>query len=340
MEQQFFSISIRGESHIRNNKPMQDFSLAYKHENYCVGIVCDGHGADKHFRSEKGSEFAAKITYEKFNEFVKLYPDWKSLEKVEKTAIDRLKLSILSEWHNKIEIYTKNNPFTEDDLKKASKSFLEKKNYNIAQPYGTTLLAVLVTEEYYLALMIGDGAMIKILPDFSANIVQFPGKKVYDDEPHAATDSMCESNAFQNLFHILSPIQEQEKGIAFAMCSDGMSEAFETDQILIKKINNYLNYFAEEGMEKSLSAIEQQLNQLSRVSPMKDDISLAFATNHIELFDKRVTAQDDKTLLHNEEGRSSVETANDSIKVVDESHNEVGEKSQEIETKEGDIHDE
>lgn len=287
MRHKFFLISIRGESHIRSNKPMQDYSLAYKYEDYCIGIVCDGHGADKHFRSEKGSEFAAEVACNKLNEFILLYPNWSSVEKNKMKAIDRLKLAILSEWHRRIEEYTKQNDFTEDELKKASGSFAQTKLYNIAQPYGTTLLAAVVAKDYYLAMMIGDGAMVKILPDLSSEIVQFPRKKVYDDEPHGTTDSLCEHNAYSKMFVICDPIKEDENGLAFAMCSDGMSEAFDTDQLLIKKINNYLNYYAEEGLDKSLVAIEKQLNELSRVSPMKDDISLAFATNHLEMYDKR-----------------------------------------------------
>lgn len=284
MENNFFAVSIMGASHIKSGKPMQDYSLAFKGEDYCVGVVCDGHGADKHFRSEIGSKFAAEVTAEKFAEIAKQFPTWDLLKNNLKQVSQRVKLAILADWHAKIEQYTKENPFTEDELKKASKSFALKRHYTVAQPYGTTILGALVTEEYYFALMIGDGAMFKILPGFKTEIVVFPGKKIYDDEPHSATDSLCEDNAYNNMFICCNPIEKEEYGVAFGMCSDGMSEAFTTDEVLIKKVNNYFAYYAEVGIEKATLDITAQLNNLSAISPMKDDISLAFATNHLELY--------------------------------------------------------
>ena len=114
MENNFFAVSIRGVSHIKSGKPMQDYSLAQKGENYCIGVVCDGHGADKHFRSEIGSKFAAEVTVEKFTQIAKQFPNWNSLKNNLKQVSQRVKLAILADWHAKIEQYTKENPFTEE----------------------------------------------------------------------------------------------------------------------------------------------------------------------------------------------------------------------------------
>ncbi len=279
------AISIRGASHFESGKPMQDYSLAVKGEDFSIAVVCDGHGADKHFRSEIGSECAAKATQEKLLEFYRQYDTWAKLCNGLTEKVNRLKVAIITVWQLGIEKYTQENPFTAEELKKASSSFATRQKYDVAQPYGTTILAALVGRDYYLALMIGDGAMAKINGDFSSSILTFPGKHVFDDQPHSATDSLCEQDAYNKMFHLCQPIAEEET-VAFALCSDGMSEAFYNDDILLKKFNNYLNYYAEEGLEKATEAIEAQLNQLSKISPMKDDISLAFATNHLETFDK------------------------------------------------------
>lgn len=100
--EKFFSISIRGASHIKSGKPMQDYSLAYKGNDFCVGVVCDGHGADKHFRSEVGSEFSANVAVEKLVEFGKLNSNWNSFQSDTQKKLNRLKLSIISEWQTKI----------------------------------------------------------------------------------------------------------------------------------------------------------------------------------------------------------------------------------------------
>ena len=278
------AISIRGASHFASGKPVQDYSLAVKGEDFSIAVVCDGHGHDKHFRSEKGSELAALVTKNKLMEFFEHNNTWEIFNDNTEKKLSHLKLSIITAWQICIENYTKQNPFTEEELKKASSSFASRKDYDVAQPYGTTILAALVCKEYYLVLMIGDGAISKIKSDYSASIVTFPGKKVFDDQPHSATDSLCEQDAYKKIYFSYEQIKDEI--FAFGLCSDGMSEAFATDDILLAKINNYLNYYAEEGLDKATTAIEAQLNELSKISSMKDDISLAFATLYLEKFDK------------------------------------------------------
>ncbi len=280
------AISIRGASHFESGKPVQDYSLAVSGNNISIAVVCDGHGADKHFRSEIGSELAAHATKDKMLDFCKQYPTWDKAEPDLTAKINRLKVAIISAWQEGIEKYTAEHPFTEEELKKASASFSLRKDYDVAQPYGTTILAALISNDYYLVLMIGDGAIAKINSDFNSSIVTFSGKHIFDDQPHSATDSLCEIDSYNKIFSVCERIADGES-IAFALCSDGMSEAFSSDDILLKKFNNYLNYYAEEGLEKASAAIEAQLNELSRISPMKDDISLAFATISLEKFDKR-----------------------------------------------------
>lgn len=281
--QNAFAISIRGASHIESGKPLQDYSIAIKTDDVSIAIVCDGHGADKHFRSEVGSKLAAIITEEVLLEFYESNKTYEVLNTQFAKKIDCLKLAILTRWQNKIEEYTKENPFKAEELSKSSSSFALRKQFDISQPYGTTLLAVLLAKDYYLALMIGDGAIIKITDNFTASSIKFSGKEEYNDAPHSLTDSLCGMNAFRKVFTCFEKIQENEN-LAFAVCSDGLSEAFINDQNLFAKINNYLNYYADEGLTNATNPIMEQLNEISRRSAMKDDISIAFAVNNIEKF--------------------------------------------------------
>ena len=292
--QEAFSVSIRGASHIKSGKPMQDYSLAVSGENFSLAIVCDGHGADKHFRSEVGAMLAAQAAKEQLLKFQDAFPAWSDFSNNVALVLERLKLGIIANWQSKIEQHAADNPFTEEERQKMSRTFQIRGKYDIASPYGTTLLVALIRNNFCLYLMIGDGAIVEILPDFSSEIVHFPGKPTYDDQPHSATDSICEPDCFSKLFAIAKPNVSQS-GIAVALCSDGLSEAFNTDMGLMEKLINYLNFYAEEGLEKAKNAIEQQLNELSRLSPMKDDISLAFATNSLPLYDRRDKSEEAQT---------------------------------------------
>lgn len=52
-----------GASHVKNNKPCQDYSLSWHSDDnrVQVAIVCDGHGGDTYVRSDRGSRLAAEI---------------------------------------------------------------------------------------------------------------------------------------------------------------------------------------------------------------------------------------------------------------------------------------
>ena len=68
-----FSKSIKGSSHDDNGKPMQDWSEHLYLEDYKADIllVSDGHGSDKHFRSDRGARFAVEAAKEGLVEFLK-----------------------------------------------------------------------------------------------------------------------------------------------------------------------------------------------------------------------------------------------------------------------------
>ena len=77
--------------------------------------------------------------------------------------------------------------------------------------------------------------------------------------------------------------------VAFGLCSDGLSETFVDDSYLYKVMQNSLNFYAEEGLEKTREAVANQLNTISAKSIAKDDISVAFATLSLSAYDKRAT---------------------------------------------------
>lgn len=66
-----FNTSVIGTSHLENNKPCQDYSIAWLSEDSdtAVLVVCDGHGGDTYIRSHIGSRLAGEITLEAVKNF-------------------------------------------------------------------------------------------------------------------------------------------------------------------------------------------------------------------------------------------------------------------------------
>lgn len=311
--QKGLAVSVRGASHYKDNKPMQDYSASVVGDKFAIAVVCDGHGADKHFRSEIGSKLATEIALTKLQDFYGLNSTYEQLNTNTSLKIERLKLAIISDWQAQVEKYTKDNPFTEAEMAKASPRLLKKMSYDVSQPYGSTLLASLVCQDYYLSLMIGDGAIIKIGKKFAAETVSFEGKVEYTDAPHSATDSLCQEDVHEKLFVTYGKI-EAGKPFAMALCSDGFTESlfFPKESDLIRKANNYLNFYAEEGLEKATEAVEAQLNEITKGAYPWDDISIAYCTLDLSPFDKRlwkeeVVEQPSKTDDAEQQQQQSVE---------------------------------
>ena len=60
-----------GDSHIKTCKPCQDYARSVSNEFCSMAIVSDGHGGERYFRSNIGSEYAVKITRKAIDEFYK-----------------------------------------------------------------------------------------------------------------------------------------------------------------------------------------------------------------------------------------------------------------------------
>ena len=67
-----FNTSVLGTSHVKDNKPCQDYSVAWQSEEdgAVVLIVCDGHGSDTYVRSDVGSRLAGEIALEAVKRFI------------------------------------------------------------------------------------------------------------------------------------------------------------------------------------------------------------------------------------------------------------------------------
>ena len=277
-----FHISLIGGSHRQNNKPMQDYSGAVKGDGWSIAVVCDGHGGSPHFRSQVGSRIATATALDKLTEFVTAYPDYASANECFGKKAENLKVSIVNGWLQRVkEDYTK-NPFTEEELKKGAPVGKDYSAlYSNLIPYGTTLLAVVLAKDYYVALMIGDGVIIRMTPDQPAVEETFEGKKLGDK-----VESLCHPDAAFKIYAKCVEITEAEKDTAFVICSDGFceSEAFTDRQIMLDWPKRYLSFIAKAGEEVAKDAIADQMNQISDRSSAMDDISIAIAAKDYDAY--------------------------------------------------------
>lgn len=284
-----------GASHITSGKPCQDNSECFSWDKGKLIIVSDGHGSDKYFRSDRGSEIAVKVTKNAIVSFVEHFTAIESLPTFKargisgiidessedytpydydyETVFRHLFDYIVSEWYRLITEDWDNNPPTDEEYEKADSSKLGKiKQYfncqkpELAKAYGCTLIAAVRTPDYWFAFQLGDGKCIAFKEDGTW----------FEPIPW---DSRCFLNQTTSLSGQGSESFRYCIGTnkipALFIGSDGMDDSYPPISCLANWYKLILKKIDEHDIDKVQEMIEDFLPQLSKQGS-KDDMSLRF----------------------------------------------------------------
>lgn len=244
-----FSRSVVGYKNEIKDKVSQDY---LKFENIKNGIICaiaDGHSGDFFINSHKGSKFACDSAIE-------------VLKKYENEDKNRMK-SLLEDKSLQVEICNHWRALVEQDMKKSLPMVFKYNHFK----YGTTLLIVMIKDDYIIFMKLGDGDILikednnmkKALPSYKKNIV----------------DSLAEEKAYDKM---IFKIIDYEKNMSNVIIySDGFENSFVSYKSMVNEIDNTLikynkNIFSRMKLEKNYY---EYLSSLSKNGSL-DDISIIF----------------------------------------------------------------
>lgn len=209
-----------GKSHIIKNMICEDHSESYSDDDVCIAVISDGHGDKNCFRSKKGAEIACGIAISNLKRFYSGAENFDDNESFEK-SVKNLEKSIADEWRETVLEDAANNPFTDTELSALSDETrimysTGKKN---EKAYGCTLISVMFTDNYWVALQIGDGKCVSVYDD---GVYLEPIPK--DDENCCGnrSSSICSADAEIYFRHCYS----KRKPNAVFVVSDGIEESF------------------------------------------------------------------------------------------------------------------
>lgn len=262
-----FHLTARGASHIKKNKECQDASGCFKDDKMAIAVVCDGHGGDDYVRSAIGAERACQIALKNIEDFVRTVKP-EDLNRHTKQMISTLEASIISDWNEAVWSHYSENPFSEEEVAilstKAKKRYLTEER--IESAYGTTLIAVSVTHEFWFGIQIGDGKCVAVSPDG-----KFVQPIPWDDKCFLnATTSICDSEAINNFRYFYS----EKLPIAVFVGSDGVDDCFSNVQQLNNLYKTVLYSFTTTGFDSAVEDLKDYLPRLS-LKGSGDDVSIA-----------------------------------------------------------------
>jgi hypothetical protein len=277
---EIFSAYSIGAKHLLENKPCQDFAFHVKKDTFSLAVVADGHGHDDCLRSEKRSRYAVYSACRCIPAYIesieKEYVNSAILNKTMWDALLRgLERRIVNTWNEKVRQDCINNPITAKELEKVSDMYKERyrKGRCLEIMYGTTLLALAVTDAYWFGLHIGDGTCVVVYADGLCKQPIPCDKECFFN----VTTSLCNTNAALKFRHYVSSFTHDEKPVAVFIGSDGVDNSYpkkNKDKHLSKLYKSLAVIFAKKGLISGGKQVQEFLPVLTREGS-GDDVSIA-----------------------------------------------------------------
>ena len=288
-----------GESHKDAGKPRQDCSLAESAGLFTIGVICDGHGGERYFRSDVGARAASAAARKCAEEFVRnadesLFRDapftqfGTAAAEAEKKKSGRsdvrdamfrqLFASIIFDWRKNVESHARANPVSDNERKKVPQEHIEAfektdgdgNRTGIEKTYGCTLICFVQTKSYWFAFHIGDGKCISF-SDKDGHINWM--EPVPEDKECFlnTTTSICDANAINEFRYCYGG--RNTFPLAVFLASDGIDDSFGEDSNLANFYVQILKKIVRSSPDEVKSELDSTLRELG-VHGSKDDKSV------------------------------------------------------------------
>ena len=259
-----------GKGHLKNNKPCQDFCQVKSLANgYIILTAADGHGGDKYIYSDLGAEFACEV----FNNYIGDYLRDKDEDNfIDWIQTDDFKEIYIDLWKERVIQYYSEKKLGED---------IEKKK--IIENFGTTFLFVVVTDNYYVAGQLGDGAIL-----FFDNETRWQLLKRHGIKVSSSTHSLCGTGSCEAM---LVDILDKDMFQNIILSTDGIydkldnNDSFAVYACELKRQADSQNDNSEDmrGLEKPFQYINRGHLEVDVSEKTDDDCSIVlFVTNNIQ----------------------------------------------------------
>jgi serine/threonine protein phosphatase PrpC len=249
-----FTARARGDSHTEKDLPCQDAALVSTVPTGGIAVVADGHGSEKHFRSDVGSQTAVETAKDAVAAFLRLQVKESQFMR-DAVCMDeqlrQLERYIIVNWRQRVLVSFAEHPLTEAEKEVCAEHGIDPEDENDrVRLYGTTLIAAFVSKKGWFALQIGDGKCVCLDP---AGVPLFPPELEDASLAGGRTTSLCDADAAGHFRHAFG--FDLIRGITVA--SDGVSDSFIPEDYL-KLHRRLLDDFmknaeqAREGLQKSI----------------------------------------------------------------------------------------
>ncbi len=276
---------VRGASHVRSGLPNQD-AFSWQFTDSATGFtgvlaVADGHGSARSFRSDIGSRCAVQVAVELLEQFAQGFREQGSLAIIETTMQVELPKRIVQQWQEAIGQHHRAHPFGETELAKIDPASRKAVEESPSLAYGTTLLAVLLTDRFILYSQVGDGDIVVISDGGHATRPLPVDERLFANE----TTSLCSLGRGSSRSPVTGPAgawsefrmrldaRLEQPPALILVSTDGYANSFRSEADFMKVGPDLLSLIQEEGLDQVYEKLENWLSEASQAGS-GDDVTL------------------------------------------------------------------
>ena len=201
-----------GSVHVRDGLPLQDAHAVSVTDDAAIIAVADGHGHRLHFRSGVGASLAVALCVELLTDALPRLAG----PATGPTVLREVGAELISRWTRAVHHHVAQHPFTGAELALVDPADATR----ATRPYGSTVLAMVATDEVLGVLQIGDGDAVVVT---SAGAALRPLPQDPDlDLDRSRTTSLCQPDPGASLRVGALDVRAEDLVLGY-LCTDGFS---------------------------------------------------------------------------------------------------------------------
>lgn len=264
-----FGESVQGASHIRSGRECQDsLKKLVKDSGSVILAVADGHGSDSCPYSKEGSLAAVNVFCKILGDYLDTYTGQQEMlfTFLKREGDTKIAQEIDVAWKRRIlRLHTKCRreiPLDENQ---------NKDREAVYKLYGSTLLGLVITEDFLFAFQLGDGDIVKVSESGVYSVIA--GDKILGTETH----SLSKAESWKKAITLIRKREEREKQpVMYMLSSDGLSNSYKNDEEFKKTCMDYYALLKEHGVKAVSEQLKTWLQETSEMG-CGDDITALFA---------------------------------------------------------------
>lgn len=265
---QVFGASVQGASHIRSGRECQDSLKKVSMDSGAVILaVADGHGSEACPYSKTGSFTAVNVFCKIMGDYLDTYAGQPELllTFLKREGDTKIAQEIDVEWKRRIlRLHTR----CKREIPRNTDGGKDREA--VYRLYGSTLLGLVITEEFFFAFQLGDGDIVKVSENGVHNVIE--ADKILGTETH----SLSKAEAWKKAISLIRKREENKKEpVMYMLSSDGLSNSYKNDEEFKKTCMDYYVLLKEHGVKAVSGQLKTWLQETSEMGS-GDDITALF----------------------------------------------------------------